>query len=119
RQAGAYPHLDQPAERVAQLGLDLLDALSERLAVELLGEHVVAERLDATAEVDPPGEAPLALGEGGLPGDLEVLEGPVLGCDLSEHLRRLIGGAELVPDPHPREPVGLLSGPVDHPTGLD
>src|SRR5690606_29688952 len=80
--------------------------------------HLVTEGLHPAAEVDPTAEAPPALGERGLPGDLEVLERPVLGGDLSEHLRRLLRRAARVADPNPGEPVSILSRPVDLPPGL-
>ena len=107
--------LDDPAERLPQLRLDLLRRVAHGFAVDL-GRFTQSGQ--PGAEVDPPGERPLGGCEGRLLAQREVLERPVVGRDVVEDGVRLVSIGERPPEPHPRVAVGLLVRPVHHPAGL-
>jgi hypothetical protein len=103
-------------EGVVDALLDGLDAVAERLPVELLRDLTVAERFEATAEVDRATETEFRLGEGARPRQREVAEGPLVARQLAEDGVRLAGIGERLRRPHVREPVVFLRGPGDRPS---
>jgi hypothetical protein len=114
-QAGLHPEREDAVEDLSELLLELLRVDPDRAAAEAGAQLLVAEGLDAGAEVDRAREVRLRREEAAAAGEAEVGERAVLAADLLDDGGRVGGRPERLRRPDPRAAVTLLTGSDDRP----